>query len=597
MRIPIVMLLTALYTPFAVAQNQWQGEWITDMGAMTLKQSGNKVTGKYSKDGTVQGTVKGNELSLTYRNGNSSGQAAFKLGDDHASFAGNYQVRGSSGTWNGWRKDPAAESKEQADFSGVWLSTMGTMQLEQNGNRVSGKYGAEGWSTIEGTVTGRRLKLQWNRIRWSGAAWLEQTADGKRVFGLTEGDDPTVWTGIRLTGFEHQPEPKAGDVVEGRADNGMLYFLRMPDGWKTGDKTDVVVLLHGSNWTTKGMVWVTAKNWPEIGQKFAILGIQGQQWAKWSDVDDLRFNYSYVNWMGRSTYQGYPFTDRESPYLVTNVIDELSDWLNFDRVFVGGHSQGGYLTYILHMHFAEKLAGTFPMAGGLVIQAEPDVFEDEDLLAAQRNTPMAIVHGQQDQVVRFSTGQYIYNRFLSHEFPRVKFFNPNLGHPYDFLPVGDVIAWLDVMSTHDPKQLEAFAYEQAAAGNWRDVGAAIARAKEIGGGPEFSKVWNQMEDAAERQADKHLNAIKSNLDSRWLEPFLKWQEDFILSQAAQKPNEAFRQLQQQHDETANDLMKEARQAFRSGNASAGYAKYQEIVDKYYASRHYRTVKTSLDERR
>ena len=284
---------------------------------------------------------------------------------------------------------------------------------------------------------------------------------------MTEADDPSIWTGIRLEGFEHHTPPKAGETVEGRTDNGMLYFLRMPDEWKQGDPVDLVVLLHGSNWTTKGMVYITAKNWPEIGKRFAILGIQGENWAKWSDIDDLRFNYTYVNWTGRSTYKGYPFTDRESPYLVMNVIDELDELYSFDRVFVGGHSQGGYLTYVLHMHFPEKLAGTFPVAGGMIIQAEPDVFDDEDLQKAQRNTPMAIIHGKQDQVVRYSTGEYNYNRYLAHGYPMVRFINPNMGHPYDFLPIGEAVRYLDMMSTRDAEALAKYANEMVAKKNWR----------------------------------------------------------------------------------------------------------------------------------
>ena len=39
---------------------------------------------------------------------------------------------------------------------------------------------------------------------------------------------------MRLAGFDPNARPKAGDVVESRAENGMLYFLRMPKSWKAG---------------------------------------------------------------------------------------------------------------------------------------------------------------------------------------------------------------------------------------------------------------------------------------------------------------------------------------------------------------------------
>ena len=42
---------------------------------------------------------------------------------------------------------------------------------------------------------------------------------------------------------------------------------------------------------------------------------------------------------------------------------------------------------------------------------------------------------------------------------------------------------------------------------------------------------------------------------------------------------------------------EARQSFQQGKQDEGYAKYQEIIEKYYASPLYRNVKRSLEERK
>ena len=598
MRVAVIVFVSLFGALEACAQNlNWEGQWITDRGVMKLTQTGNKVTGDYATEGTLSGTVSGNKLTVEFKNGRSNGKGTFEFDESQDAFTGRYQAGRNSGTWRGWRKDRDAEAKDDADFSGTWLSTMGTIQLDQNGDAVTGFYGTQGWKTLTGEVAGRRLKFSYKDRAWSGTAWLEQTEDGKRIFGMTEGDKPIAWTGMRLDGFELDAQPKAGEMVDGRTENGMLYHLRMPDGWKQGDKVDLVILLHGSNWTTKGMVWVTAKNWPDVGKKFAILGIQGEQWNKYSEMESPRFNYTYVNWVGRSTYGGFPWTDRESPYLVAKFIDDVKEKWNLDRVFVGGHSQGGYLTYVMHMHFPEKLAGTFPIAGGLIMQAEPDVFEDDDLRKAQRDTPMAIVHGTKDSVVGFSSGQYNYNRFLAHQFPKIKFIAPDMGHPYDFLPVGEAIEYLDALSTSDAKLLEKFAYAQADKGNWRDVGAAIQRAKVIGGGQEFSKVWNMMEDAAEKEVEKHALALGYHRDNKWIDAFLQWQEQFQMTDVAKPLNEQFQELWDKHEPPAKELYNDARKAFRSGNRNGGYAKYQEIVDKYYASSYYRTVKKTLDDRK
>ena len=156
---------------FSDAQTvDWQGEWITDRGAMTLKQKGNKVTGSYKTKGTVSGTIAGDTVKVNYRNGRVSGQGELKVSEGNRSFEGTWSEQGQSSKWRGWKKDPTAESRDTADFSGIWLSSWGVMQLEQNGDKVKGSYGPEGWSSLEGTVKGNRLLLTWKRIHWSGPA-------------------------------------------------------------------------------------------------------------------------------------------------------------------------------------------------------------------------------------------------------------------------------------------------------------------------------------------------------------------------------------------------------------------------------------------
>ena len=597
-----VLILCVLNGQFASGQtSDWDGQWITNLGPIVLTQNESKVTGKFDGTGKVKGAIEGKKLKCTYtkkqtRGGELKGEFVVELGDDSRTFSGTYSTARRRGKVNGWKALPADQrGEEPVDFSGHWLSSWGNMVLKQDGKKVSGHYGSQGLATLKGKVNGRRLELVWTKLQWSGDAWIELTEDGKRIYGTTVDDDPTAWIGLRASEFSYHPEPKAGEIVKGYADNGMLYHLRMPDDWKAGEKTDLVVLLHGSYWTTAGMVFVTAKNWPEIGKKYAILGIQGEQWADWSGEDDLRHNYTYQNWMGRSTYKGFPYTDRESPSLVMEMIDELDEKYSFARRFIGGHSQGGFLTHVLHMHFADKIDGTFPIAGGMIIQAEPDVFEDEDLIAAQKETPMALVHGKRDNVVPYSTGQYVYNRYLSHDFGRVQFIRPNMGHPYDFLPVNEAISYLDVMTTDDADALQKWAEEKVQKKEWRAVGNAIERAKKIKAGKAFSPIWKSYEAAAKKDAAKHMKAMKKNQNGKWVDGFLQWQEQFGQSNAAKELNKLFAEMREAHAEPAKENAIEARKAFNSGKAAKGWELNREIVEKYYASTQYRTLKKQVEK--
>jgi len=588
------LALVSLAPPLA---GPWEGEWVTDQGLMSLAQKGDEITGRYGDGGEIKGKAEGRKLSGTWSRGKGSGDFAFELGADGFSFKGTWKGGGDSGSWRGWKKDPDSEKLKPGDFSGFWLSSWGSVTLEQKGKTVKGKYGAQGWGTLEGEVRGRRLAIKWKWNDFSGTAWIDLTRDGKRFFGMSEGEGAEKWLGLRLTGFEPNVRPKAGDIVEGRAENGMLYFLRMPKSWKPGAPVDVIVLLHGSNWTTKGMVFVTAKAHPPISDRFAILGIQGERWADWSDADDLRFNYSYVNWMGRSTYKGYPNTDRESPYLVSQVVDELKKKFDFGRVFVGGHSQGGFLTYLLHMHYPEKWAGTFPIAGNLVIQAEPDVFQNAELLKAQRSIPMAIVQGTRDEVIRFSTGRYCYDRFVSEGFPLLRLFAPEVGHAFDHVPIRPIIEWLDVMSSPDVAALADYAKKRAAAGEWRDVAAALVRAKALKAEGALEDAKKLLNEAASELAAKHLESIRKNKDGSWVLDFLGWHHYFEFAPATREVVLAYEALQKEHNPIAEQLMDKARQAFQAGNRDEGWARYQEIVDKYYAAKKYQVVWRWLRDRK
>ena len=56
---------------------------------------------------------------------------------------------------------------------------------------------------------------------------------------------------------------------------------------------------------------------------------------------------------------------------------------------------------------------------------------------------------------------------------------------------------------------------------------------------------------------------------------------------------AFASLRKQHEPLAQNAFEEASAAFRQGKQDEGYAKYQEIVDKYYAASLYRNIKEQL----
>ena len=80
-------------------------------------------------------TVSGQRLEGTYRLGSAQGRVEFEVqADGH--FTGKWINGGGDGAWRGWKQDEGAESKPAAKFGGHWLTSLGTLQLEQKGSEV-----------------------------------------------------------------------------------------------------------------------------------------------------------------------------------------------------------------------------------------------------------------------------------------------------------------------------------------------------------------------------------------------------------------------------------------------------------------------------
>ncbi len=195
---------------------------------------------------------------------------------------------------------------------------------------------------IEGIVTGREVDFRYTWLR-NGKGWFDLSKDGKTLEGAGFDDGSNNWyerKGRKASEFRRHAPLKAGQIVDGSTRNLLTYSVRAPEGYKEGDakRWPTIVILHGMNMNGKSYVTSIARAWPDIARDYLILGLNGETP---SDLgEDPRFNYTYVNFMGRSTDRGFPGTDRESPALVSEALDELRKVYPVGRDFVGGHSQG-----------------------------------------------------------------------------------------------------------------------------------------------------------------------------------------------------------------------------------------------------------------
>jgi predicted esterase len=603
----MALLIAGASATGADAPARLAGEWKTTAGPVTIQQKGDEVTGKFAAFNlpfTGKVADQGKKLAISYVENGAKVDSNVEFEPSGNAFTGTSKANsGNQWTWSGWRTDPSASKGKPADFSGLWLTQMGLMELAADGSKVKGRYALRGNSTLEGDVKGRHLDFKLKTWRFTGPGFFDLDEKGVELAGAggTDGDIRWyAWKGRKAPEYARHAPLVAGQIVDGSTENLLTYSVRAPEGYKAGDpkKWPVALLLHGSNMNGKAYVNTVAVTWPDIAKDFILLGINGETPSNIA-ADNPQFIYSYVNFMGKSTYGGYPGTDRESPALVREAMEDLKKVYPIQRYLVGGHSQGGFLTYALMMNSPDLVAGAFPVSGNLLMQAEPGVFEDKALKEAQRAIPLAIVHGKNDPVpdVPFSGAEYAAGLFLDAGWPAVRLFSDDrAGHMFALLPVGKAIRWLEALTSDDPKVLLDFAearLKEKETGR-RDAIAAIRKAKGLKLDPpakaRLDKLAKDVDAQAAPKAKKFLAAIKANKGNAWVDDFLAFRDEYEYADAASAAMAAFNDLRAQQDQPASTAMGEARQAFRQGKRDEGYAKAKEVVAKYPASTSYRLAK-------
>ena len=603
--LPFLLGLAGSATRGADDATRMAGEWKTTMGPLTLDADGpNLAGGLQAFNLVVKGQAQDGKITLGYDQGKVHVDATLTLDPDGRSFSGPaHASNGNRWVWEGWHVDPSAAKGEPADFAGLWLTDLGLMELAGDGKRFRGRYALRGTSTIEGEVTGRHLDGRIKSLNWTGPAAFDRDEAGTTFHGAggTDGMAPWYrWEGRKADRYVRHAPLVAGQIVDGSTEGLLTYSVRAPESFKADDgrKWPVALVLHGSNMNGRAYVNTIAATWPDIARDYILLGINGEIPSR-LDPADPAFNYTYVNFMGRSTYSGYPGTDRESPALVREAMEELRRVYPLGRCFVGGHSQGGYLAYTLMMHSPDLFAGAFPISAGLMMQNEPDVFADEAFRRAQRAIPLAIVHGRTDPNVGFAAGTAALGSFLDAGWPAVRMFaDDRAGHMFALLPVGPAIRWLEALTADDPTLLLDFAARRLAQDAPRDAIAALRRARPLRLDPSAQARLDQLaarvDAAAGPRAAGLVAAMQAGKDFGWVADFRAFRAEYEYADAAAPALAAFAPIRQAQDQPAKKLLDEGQALLNRNKPAEGYARMQEIADKYPASSSYRLARIYLD---
>jgi predicted esterase len=487
---------------------------------------------------------------------------------------------------------PAAQNKgEQARaYSGDWMTTLGPMKLAAKGSRITGEYGWSFESKIEGQLEGGRFEFHVSGPHGGADGSTQLWKDGHTFLGQ-------VGAQGHFGGYRLEPAraaARAGEVTDGQTESGLEYHLRVPEGFDPRKRYTAVALLHGSNAHSRDYVEGFPSNWPALAERYILVGLDGEHLSPASREGARAFNATYVEFSGHRV--GEPWRYNQTPWLVAQALEQLEQELPIERWYVSGHSQGGFLTLAVTMFYPERIAGALEVAGGLLVQCEPNTFDDAELRATQRRIPIALVHGQRDAVVEFAMAAHMFDSLDDGGFPALRLFAPErLGHPWAFLPVDDALLWLDAMNAGSALELVEHAERALEEQHPRDASALLRRARERTKEAELlRRVAAQsarLEEAAAPEAEALAKLVAANRDGEWVERFWEFRARFGATDAVAGVQRTYLGLRAKHEDSA------ARHFWRARDLPDGEqrrALYQEIVDEYYASRWYRLAKRALE---
>src|SRR4051794_19616958 len=332
-------------------------------------------------------------------------------------------------------------------------------------------------------------------IQFGDAADMIRTRQGKRVKGVArvegwtlkekDAERPLARGDLRFIVPRVPIGPlKRGKTVDAATANGTTYHVRVPEKYDPKAGGPAIVMFHGSNANSADYLIGIGQRWPKVAADYVLIGLDGEWPVERKDAAaadaPLAYNYTYVNFVGKSKYKGFPGTDRESPALVAEAVAEIREQLKLTKVFITGHSQGGFLTYSCLMNYPELFDGAMPIAAGLIFQCEPTAYTDEKVRGQQRKRPLVILHGEKDPLVPVSMGRSAYESFLDDGFPMLRLLAAkDATHAFISLPFEEGIRWLESMTSDDPRALLASADRAFGRREYRDALAYLQRAQDL----------------------------------------------------------------------------------------------------------------------
>ena len=176
------------------------------------------------------------------------------------------------------------------------------------------------------------------------------------------------------------------------------YEVHVPPGYEQGTPAPLLVLLHG--YGTTGEIQNAYLGLTEAADERGMLLVH---------PDGTKNRIGKQFWNATDACCGGPNPTVDDSAYLTAVIAEISDAYDVDpaRVFIVGHSNGGFMAYRMACDHADVIAG--------IVSLEGATFEDPDDCSPSEPVATLEVHGTADTTIRYDGGDIVGKDYPSAE--------------------------------------------------------------------------------------------------------------------------------------------------------------------------------------
>ena len=153
----------------------------------------------------------------------------------------------------------------------------------------------------------------------------------------------------------------------------------------------------------------------------------GMRMRAWYDIKSLDFN-------SRADLSGVL---ESAAHVETLIQEQVDKGIPTDRIVLAGFSQGGVIALHLAPRFKHKLAGVMALS---TYMCEPSLLAQE-ATDVNRDIPIMMAHGEQDEVVRIFMGNAAYKTLTDNGF-NATWQTYTMQHNVCMQEISDISAWL-----------------------------------------------------------------------------------------------------------------------------------------------------------